>query len=207
MILKGFKSSSPLSPFAPVYYHPWCEELINGIDYKKIAKIILEKEPELMKQYGPTQKTNQDGYTGLGTNSLTSRYASYDIFKVDDSIQALVPKIRKVHDKFLKALNLKAPPKILIKGWANVLRKGEAIRSHLHDISSSAYLAGNIPIQCENTSTFYMNPLNQLNDPEVYETKNKIGLLTLFPSTLPHYTNKHMSSEERITIAFGLKLL
>ena len=52
-----------------------------------------------------------------------------------------------------------------------------------------------------------MNPLNQLNDPEVYETKNKIGLLTLFPSTLPHYTNKHMSSEERITIAFGLKLL
>tara|TARA_R110002020_G_scaffold32434_1_gene99807 strand:- start:1799 stop:2422 length:624 start_codon:yes stop_codon:yes gene_type:complete len=207
MILKGFKSEPPLSPFAPVYFHQWCEELIKGIDYKKIAKIILKKEPELMKQYGPTQKPNQDGYTGLGKDSLTSRYDSYDIFKVDPSIEALIPKIQKVHDKFLKALNLKAPPKIRIKGWANVLRKGESIHPHLHDISSSAYLAGNIPIQCQDTSTFYMNPLNQLNDPEVYETKNKIGLLTLFPSTLPHYTNKHMSSEERITIAFGLKLL
>ena len=172
-----------------------------------MCKVILKKEPELMKQYGPTQKTNKDGYTGLGNKSLTSRYDSYDIFKVDPSIEALIPKIQKVHDKFLKALNLKAPPKIRIKGWANVLRKGESIHPHLHDISSSAYLAGNIPIQCQDTSTFYMNPLNQLNDPEVYETKNQIGSLTLFPSTLPHYTNKHMSSEERITIAFGLKLL
>ena len=199
MISKGFKNEPPQSPFAPVYTYPLCEELIKGIDYKKIAKIILKKEPELMKQYGPTKKTNKDGYTGLGTNSLTSRYDSYDIFDMDPCIKALVPKIFNLHNKFLKALNIPLPSHISIKGWANVLRKGESVKAHLHDVSPYAYLEGNIPIQCNNTSTFYINPVDQINDPEVLETKNQVGLLTLF-----HYTNKHTSSEERITIAFGL---
>ena len=120
------------------------------------------------------------------------------------SLLDMVPKIFNLHNKFLKALNIPLPSHISIKGWANVLRKGESVKAHLHDVSPYAYLEGNIPIQCNNTSTFYINPVDQINDPEVLETKNQVGLLTLFPSILPHYTNKHTSSEERITIAFGL---
>ena len=210
MILKGFKSQTPQTAFAPIYSHMWCEELIEGIDYKKIAQLLLKKEPEFLKKFKPIKKTTEqskDGYTGLGNKSLTSRYSSYNIFDVDPSIQALIPKILKVHNKFLRSLKVNPPPKIIIKGWANILRKGEFIKAHLHDVSSRAYLEGNIPIQCDNTSTFYINPVNQINDPEVRESKNQVGLLTLFPSTLPHYTNKHTSSKERITIAFGLKPL
>jgi len=210
MMLKGFKSKQPLTPFAPSYSHVWCEELIKGINYKKIADVILKKESQLVKDHKPIKKTSEkskDGYTSLKKNSLTSRYYAYNVFDLDPCIQALVPKIIEVHNKFLKALNLNAPSKLNIKGWANVLRKGEFMSPHLHDVSPNAYLEGNISIQCKDTSTFYINPINQINDPEVLETKNKVGLLTLFPSTLPHYTNKHLLSKERITIAFGLKPL
>jgi len=210
MIMRSFKSPSPQTPFAPVYFYPWCEERIEGINYKKIAKIILKKEPEFLKKFKPFKRTSEqskDGYTGLGDKSLTARYYSYNIFDIDPSIQALVPKILSLHKKFLTALNIIHPSKIIIKGWANVLRKGESVQAHIHDVSPDAYLEGNIPIQCDDTSTFYINPINQINDPEIAETKNEVGLLTLFPSVIPHYTNKHTSSKERITIAFGLKYL
>ena len=48
--------------------------------------------------------------------------------------------------------------------------------------------------------------MNQLNEPEVQEIKNVPGEITIFPMCLPHYTNKHVGSKERITIAFDISL-
>mgnify|MGYP003153564127 CR=1 FL=1 len=59
-------------------------------------------------------------------------------------------------------------------------------------------------MQVQDTSTWYINPVNQLNDPELYESKNEVGKITLFQTCLPHYTDKQVSNTPRITIAFDL---
>ena len=40
----------------------------------------------------------------------------------------------------------------------------------------------------------------------VHEAKNQAGMVILFPSCIPHYTNLHEGSHERITIAFDIAL-
>ena len=49
-----------------------------------------------------------------------------------------------------------------------------------------------------------MSPINQLNDPDLIDNKNKDGDMTLFPSYIFHYTTPHYSFKPRITIAFDL---
>jgi len=56
----------------------------------------------------------------------------------------------------------------------------------------------------ENTATHYINPVNQINDPEIYSSKNDPGKITLFQNCIPHYTDIHKGNQERITIAFDL---
>ena len=62
-------------------------------------------------------------------------------------------------------------------------------------------------MDCKNTSTYYINPINQLNEPEVYKSKNEPGKLTLFQNFIPHYTDKHRGETKRVTIAFDLSLI
>ena len=76
----------------------------------------------------------------------------------------------------------------------------------MHSISSDCYLSGHFNVQVNDTSTCYMSPINQLNDPDVIDIKNKDGDMTLFPSYIFHYTTPHYSFKPRITIAFDLNL-
>ena len=55
-------------------------------------------------------------------------------------------------------------------------------------------------------STYYINPINQINEPEIYKSENKIGKITLFQNNIPHYSDEHKFNEKRITIAFDLSL-
>ena len=84
--------------------------------------------------------------------------------------------------------------------WANVLRKGEAIGTHAHAESLHAYLSGNISVQTSETSTYYLTPYFE----EAYESVNKDGKISLFPSWLKHYTDITKKDKERITIGFDL---
>jgi ABC-type oligopeptide transport system ATPase subunit len=84
------------------------------------------------------------------------------------------------------------------------MRNGEQIKAHLHSTCPYTYLSGHVTVKCENSSTFYINPINQINDPEVYESKNSVGKLTFFQSNIPHYTSVHDGQSERITIAFNI---
>tara|TARA_Y100000815_G_C13341794_1_gene500265 strand:+ start:1814 stop:2467 length:654 start_codon:yes stop_codon:yes gene_type:complete len=210
-----FKSNPPLTPFAPQWdYSLGHENISNFIDCPKIASLILSKEKSIMGKFpddalkGPAVNSSSiDGYTGLGQKSLTSRHGYYNLLEwPEKEIKILHDNIVKSHQKFLNGLNIKISNTILIKGWANVLRKGEKINPHLHSVQPHSYLSGHVTIQCDNTSTYYINPVNQLNEPEVKQIKNVPGEITLFPTCVPHYTDLHNAPTERITIAFDLNI-
>ena len=202
-----FQSKPPLTPFAPQWdYSVGYENISNFIDCPKIANLILSKEKNIISTFPPVLPV-VDGYTGLGPDSLTSRYGYYNLMDWPEiEIKILRDRIIEFHQQFLKKLNIKIPNAVFIKGWGNVMRKGEKINPHLHDVQPDSYLSGHVTIQCENTSTYYINPVNQLNDPAIKQIKNVPGEITLFPTCVPHYTDTHSASTERITIAFDLSL-
>ena len=208
MKILTFKSNPPLTPFAPQWdYSIGHENIANFIDCPKIANLILSKEKNIISKFPAAKKSSLDGYTGLGPNSLTSRYEYYNLMEWPEiEIKSLQDKIVEFHQKFLKNLNIEIPNAFSIMGWANVMRQGEKINPHLHNVKPDSYLSGHVTIQCKDTSTYYINPVNQLNEPEVKQLKNVPGEITLFPSCMPHYTDTHNASTERITIAFELSL-
>ena len=85
-----------------------------------------------------------------------------------------------------------------------IMRFGEKIQPHMHSVQNSCYLSAHFTVQCNDTSTCYINPINTLNEPEIYEEKNKAGSFSIFPSYIPHYTTRHYSFKPRITIAMDI---
>lgn len=208
MRLINFKSKPKLTPFAPEWNYFMFETNINNIDFKKFAKYLLKKEKEILNLPCTIKEDKiSDGYTGLGKDSVSSRYDKYNIFFwKNKEVDILKNNILEFHNKFLEILKINPPKELYIQSWVNIMRKGEQIKPHIHNTESDTYLGGHICIQCKDTSTIYINPVNQLNDPETYVSKNEVGKLTLFQSCLPHYTDIHKTNEERVTIAFDLFL-
>ncbi len=90
--------------------------------------------------------------------------------------------------------------------WYNVLRKGESIGEHTHFGIKGFYksfISGHFCVSTFNTSTYYKNMFNSYNT----KIKNEKGQLTLFPSHLSHWSDKHEGEEVRISIAFDLYFL
>jgi len=200
--IKNFRSNPKNTPFAPEWNYYIAETTLNNIKVKKLSSFLLKKEKDVLK----LKKTNH-GYTGL-KNHTTTRHGNYNLFAFKNKeIDHLKNEIIKMHNEFLFALKLKPIDNLYIRGWFNIMRKNEYIKPHGHAFHPDTYLGGHFCISCENTSTYYINPVNQINDPEVYESKNIPGKLTLFQNYVPHYTNKHKGKKERITIAFDLTLV
>jgi hypothetical protein len=206
MIINRFNFKSPprISPFAPEWDYFLAESPIENIDYEKIANFFLNKEQELLDL--PTTNRNNivDGYTGLGENSLTSRYSEYNVFQFEDELPELTKLRQEIFNRYcglLQLLEVKRD-KVWYQSWCNIVRKGEHMKPHLHNVSPYCYLGAHVCIQCDNTSTVYINPINQINDPFTYDSPNKVGKLTIFQQNIPHYTTEHKSDKERITIAF-----
>jgi len=204
----NFKSKPKMTPFAPEWNYFIIESIIENIDFKKLVKYLLIKEKELLKLPNTTKDNKvSDGYTGLGKDSISSRYDKYNVFSwKNKEINNIKNNIIRLHNKFLEILKIELPKEVYVQCWLNIMRKGEQIKAHIHNTEADTYLGGHVCIQCEDTSTIYMNPVNQLNDPETYSSKNQVGKLTLFQSNLPHYTDIHNFDKERITIAFDLSL-
>lgn len=202
MQVLSFESKPKISPFAPEWKFYMCEEQLEGIDWNHISQLILKKEKEIIAN----TPVGNDGYTGLGTESLTSRYKYFNVFAwEDDEIQKLRSKIKETHDAFLKLFGISIQP-VWIQCWANVMRQGQKIKTHVHTVGPDCYLGGHVTIQCNNTSTVYVNPINVLNDPMEHNSINVPGKLTLFQNCIPHYTTTHYGKQERISIAFDLSL-
>jgi len=197
----NFKSKPKKTTFAPEWNYYIVETILNDVNVKKLHSFLLKKEKNILK----LKKTNH-GYTGL-KNHTTTRHGNYNLFSFKNKeIDNLKNEIIKIHNKFVFNLNLKPVKNLYVKGWFNVMRKNEYIKPHIHSLDPDTYLGGHFCISCENTSTYYINSINQINEPETYESKNIPSKLTLFQNYIPHYTNKHRGKKERITIAFDLHL-
>ena len=109
--------------------------------------------------------------------------------------------IRDVHDRFLKLLKLEPEKNYYVQCWFNVMRKGEQIQKHQHARSNNYYLSGHICVNVEKTNTYYERPYYK----ETFASLNEPGKVTLFPSWLPHWTDKVENDFERITIAFDIR--
>ena len=201
-----FKSEKRQTPFAPEWEYIIAETKIEDVDFYKIRDIILSKEQQIISTYEPNSRDSGDGYTGLGANSLTSRFESYNVLNWEElEIKKLKKSILYHYIKFLKQVNVKRE-ETKIQCWANVMRKGQSIKPHLHNFNEWTYLSGHITVACENTSTVYIDPINQINYPRQYFSKNEVGGLSFFQQNIPHYTTIHEGDNERVTIAFDIIL-
>jgi len=204
----NFKSLPKKNYFAPEWDYYIIENIIKKVNFKSLSKFLLKKEKELLKITKPILKASTvDGYTGLGENSITSRYASFNVFNFKNKeLYKISKEIINIHKILLNFLKIETPKNLWIQCWFNVMRKGEFIKPHLHSFDPSTYLGGHICVQVQNTHTKYINPINQLNDQEIYTSENEVGKITLFQNNIPHFTNIHNCDKERITIAFDLAL-
>ena len=203
----NFRSKPKETFFAPEWDYYIFERKINQINFSNLANFILNKEEEILKL--PATKTDDnklsDGHTGLGEKSTTARFGSFNVFNWNnENIKILKDEILSFHKDVLEYFKQPLPSELYVRCWVNILRKGQQIKPHLHSIIPTTYLGGHICVQCDDTFTYYMNPLNQLNKPPTYDSKNEVGKITLFQNNIPHYTNIHNTDKERITIAFDL---
>jgi hypothetical protein len=205
----NFKSAPKNNFFAPEWNYYLFESEINKINFNSLSNYFLKKEKEILKlPYTARDGKIIDGYTGLGKNSTTTRFNKYNVFKwKNKNISLLKEIIIKFHNKIINYF--KQPPvnKLYIKSWINIMRKGEKIKPHIHGVTPDTYLGGHVCIQCDGTSTYYINPINQINEPEIHSSKNEIGKITLFQNNIPHFTDTQSTENERITLAFDLALV
>ena len=205
----NFKSEPKVSPFAPEWNYYIGECFIKDIDYKEFSLYLLKKEKQILSLPSTNKNniSNGDGYTGLGSNTTTAKHNQYNLFKSKNKNMIKIKKsILDIHNKFLELLNISKPKTLFAQCWVNIMRKGEQIKPHLHNTNKFSYLSGHICVKCNNTSTHYINPVNQINGPDVFSIKNEEGKVTLFQSNIPHYTDKVNHKEERITLAFDMDL-
>jgi hypothetical protein len=211
-----FLSDPAKTPFAPTWDYVMGEALLDELDadfFNAVAKIILSKENTIIQEtaeeyHEQNLKTytnsNFDGYTGLGSNSLTSRSNLFNVLSWEENeIKIIKNKILEKYILFLNTLNVKRC-KTYIQCWANVLRTGQHIETHLHSVDPLTYLGGHLTITENSTSTIYINPINQLNDPITHTSENQIGKITFFQNNIPHCTTPNLTNSPRITIAFDL---
>ena len=202
-VLFRFRNNPTQNVFAPTWNYQIYEDLLTQINFKTLTQFILEKEKEIINKKNVT--ISGDGYTGLGTRALTSHYNQYNLLDWDHSeIPLLQQAILKTHSDFLHELGIPLYPELYIQCWANVMREGEQIKPHLHSVHENSYLGGHIVVQAQKTHTHYINPVNQINGPDIHSSSNIVGKISLFPSCVPHYTDMQKSGEPRITIAFDL---
>ena len=209
MKFKRFRSRPPVSPYAPQWDFRVGTSLCEDIDTNSLYKFLLSKEKEVKKL--PTSlgevNTSSDGYTGLGSRSTTAKFQSYNILTWNH------PEIKKLRSNIAKNIisynnecsNI-TPDVLWIQCWYNVLRFKQSIKPHAHCAEPNSYLSGHFNVQVNDTSTVYMSPINQLNNPDMINIKNISGDMTLFPSYIFHYTTPHYSLKPRITIAFDVAL-
>ena len=207
MNFKRISSAPPLTPYAPQWDYTLGTRIFKNINLNVLAKTCLEKEREIKKL--PVAYVNgdvNDGNTGLGKNSTTSKYQFYNVleWKTPETDQLKSNIITSLFDYNSHLKN--QTTQVWVSCWVNILRWGQNLKPHLHLSDSRTYLSGHFKVQNSDTSTCYMLPFTQIKYPVTTNIKNREGELTLFPSYINHYTTKHYSFKPRITIAFDLCL-
>ena len=168
----------------------------TSINCSWLSSRVLKNERKILKKYPPTGFDNlkTDGGTGLGSNSLTSRFCYFNVLSWFGT-----RKLRKYIKAGYNDFNQVDDNPVFVQCWANVMRKGDRIKPHKHthvmNLSSVHALSGHLCVNVdESTSTYYDGrPLCNVN-----------GQMVFFPTTMTHWTNTYMGDSERITIAFDI---
>ena len=168
----------------------------SDVNVYRLSQQILKNEPTILNKY-PSRGYHgkpTDGGTGLGLNSLTSRFLYFNVLKWWGT-GVLRKSIRQGYEEYT---NIKDQP-IYVQCWANVMRKGDRIKSHIHDertLPAPYNLSGHLNVKVDGLTSTYYN-----GEPHV----NKKGEMVFFPSFIPHWTDMYNGEEERITVAFDIK--
>lgn len=209
MELKNYTNNIPETPYAPTWNFSLGYSSIN-MDYDALVATCLSKRKDIMKlpiqyHFGNSGNKVFDGYTGLGKYSTTSRSSLYNILTWNTKETNLLKKyIRKNVEEYNNLLKIPTPQYLWCRCWVNIIKFGQKIKPHIHNVQSTSYLSAHFTVQCGNTFTCYINPVNQINDPEIIEEKNIPGKFTIFPSYVPHYTTRHVALFPRVTIAMDI---
>tara|TARA_B100000427_G_scaffold306716_1_gene293665 strand:+ start:44 stop:712 length:669 start_codon:yes stop_codon:yes gene_type:complete len=203
MKIDRYRSDPSQTPYAPNW------DLSIGyssipLRIDRLVATCLEKEKEILK-LPPSLDGNDnpaDGNTGLGFNSTTSRFSRFNVFDWDTRETNLLKKyVRENIEQYNKDNGNETPQHLWVRCWVNIMRFGQKIKKHTHSTDSDCYLSSHFTVQCNNTSTCYVIPLNEYS---IINEENKVGQISIFPSYVPHYTTRHLSIQPRITIAMDI---
>lgn len=193
-----FKQNSN-NPIAPSWCYFIGQNSVLPLDEcDSIKSILLSEEKKIILE--TEDKIKNDAGTGLGLNSVTSRYVHYNILNWNyDFIEPLKGGISDTIYRYLDVCNFKRN-EYYVQSWFNVLRKGQHISKHHHADHSDTFLGGHLTICTEETSTYYENPFTQ----QIFKVKNEPGILTLFPNWIKHWTDEYHGDCVRISIAMNI---
>ena len=203
MSIIRLKSLHPETEYAPQWNIPLYQSEWN--EFQKLDTIrdaLLRNEQKFIDDL----EYHQDGGTGLGENSVTSRFGRYNLFHYTDmcpELGELLTFFRRSYVNFITE-DTTTIRDLDIVCWFNVVRNGEKIQEHNHGSGHNSYLSGNFHLDDYDTHTYYKSPF----DPVMAAPfNNEKGVLTIFPSFLTHGTTEHNSTNERVSIAFDLRLV
>lgn len=192
---------SPLTEFSPTWNIPfWITQYTNTENINFMRDWILDNEERIIDRC--VTNSRNDGGTGLGINSLTAQYNTYNLFNETSTLipftdffiflQAEYKKFMVEHNTEIRHCSMYA--------WANVLRYGQTIKKHHHGATHYAYLSGNMHFDNYKTVTRYHNPYAGLH----YDCVNQKGGIVFFPSYIFHETTEYQENNNRVSMAFDL---
>ena len=184
-----FVSRPKNTPFAPSWDYFMFEKNIKKINYKNLSKFLLSKEKKILKL------------------SPTARFGSYNILSwKDKNVKILKNQIVNFHNEILDIFGYPQSKELYAQCWVNILERGDQIKPYIHTVEPDCYLGGHLCVQCDDTTTNYINPINQICEPEIHYSKDEVGKMTLFQNNIPQATSVQEKNKKRITIAFNLSL-
>jgi hypothetical protein len=127
-MLKHWSSEAPQSALAPTWRIPFFETTLADTNLCRALRTAVEQHrADIM-----SLPAGSDGNTGLGTNSLTSRFQKYNLLAWDDAaINQLRRRILMDYHGFLESLGLDRR-RVFVQCWANVLAPGKFLGRHVH---------------------------------------------------------------------------
>ena len=203
--LYGWESDDPLTPFAPSFkYYILEKKIFSKEECEDWYEFLLDQEAIILSKHTISAG---DGYTGVGTTSVTSRFPYFNTLQFDfGHVPKLIEEIIDCIKIFLSITNNKDFSSTLYaNSWFNVLRMGETFKTHFHGYHKNSFLNFHLTIGAKETFTSYYHPVTYIQEEkDAFHIPNKPGYLTLFPDFVPHGVSVNNYPEPRISIAGGI---
>jgi len=197
------KSNLPKTEYAPSWNISVGRTIWDDPDkINNIRSWLSENEERIMNRYPPFN----DGGTGLGPNSITSRSGTYNLFDFSDELPELNDLLNFFRISYLDFIkqDFNTPQELSIVCWFNMVKEHQQIKEHIHGSEPDGYLSGNMHLGNYHTCTYYRSPFTPFG---FIPFPNVEGGLTLFPSYVPHKTDVYGNYDQpRFSIAFDLRL-